>query len=86
MTADTYTFYSPSAGDWVTKCAECGAWWLAGSGDGWHVCATATLVPVARDPHPSEGCGLCGWDGVDDPCPSHAAEVTAWNARHGVTA
>jgi hypothetical protein len=86
MTADTYTFYSPSAGDWVTKCATCGAWWLAGSGvDVFHSHGPRTYV---GDPHPSEGCGLCGWDGATDatPCPSHAAEVVAWDARHGVTA
>lgn len=41
-------------------------------------------VPVS-DPHPSDGCGLCGWDGPDDesPCPSHAAEVAEWERRNG---
>ena len=45
---------------------------------------TACVHDGPRDVHPSDGCGLCGWDGgPDDPCPSHSDDVAAWNAAHG---
>lgn len=84
--ADTYTFWSVAAGAMVTKCASCGAWWLAGVGV--ELFHSHGLRDYVGDPHPSDGCGLCGWDGAEDttPCPSHADAVAAWDSRHGVIA
>jgi hypothetical protein len=47
--------------------------------------ATTAHPPPVSDPHPSEGCGLCGWDGPEDtsPCPAHAADVAGWESRNG---
>lgn len=69
--------------------AVCTCGWTSGPG---YIAAGNAEEAAARhrrnnrsEPHPSDGCGLCGWEGVDDPCPSHAAEVAEWDARNGYT-